>query len=225
MVEKSLPAKITRSEEILQQYLAESVKDVAVAWTGGKDSTALLALWRALLDHAGLGPLRAITVDTGVKFPEVIDFRTELARRWGVELHVARPSVDSATYPVARDPLECCRTMKVEPLMRAVEETGTRVLLSGIRRDEHPEREGREYVEPRADPGHLLVNPLLDWTETDIWAFHDLLGIPHCSLYAMGYRSLGCVPCTAFSSVGPERAGRAFAKEQVLSDLTALGYF
>ncbi|GAB7023100.1 phosphoadenosine phosphosulfate reductase family protein [Salidesulfovibrio brasiliensis] len=225
MVEKSLPAKIARSEEILQPYLENSVKEVAVAWTGGKDSTVLLALWRALLDHAGLGPLRAITVDTGVKFPEVIAFRTELAKRWGVELHVARPEVDTAAYPVARDPLECCRTLKVEPLMRAIERTGTRVLLSGIRRDEHPDRKGREPVEPRTDPDHILVNPLLDWTETDVWASHDLLGIPYCSLYAMGYRSLGCMPCTAFSSVGPERAGRASAKEQVLRDLTALGYF
>lgn len=225
MPSKILQDKIARSESILQPYLDHSAASVAVGWTGGKDSTVVLAIWKALLDDAGKGPLRAITVDTGVKFPEVVAFRETLTQRWGVELHVARPGVDVSAYPVAEDPLACCRTLKIEPLMRSLEQTGTRVLLSGIRRDEHPDRIGRSEVEPRTDPDHLLVNPLLDWTETDIWAFHQLLGIPACELYAQGYRSLGCVPCTAPAGAGSERAGRAASKEQVLSDLTALGYF
>lgn len=199
---------------------------VRVAWTGGKDSTVVLFIWRALLDHLGLGPVRAINLDTGCKFPEVLAFRDRMAVEWGVDLHVARPSVELNGYPLAEDPVSCCRDLKVEPLKAAVRATGASHLLSGIRRDEHPDRAGRGLLEERDDPPHMLVNPVLDWTEMDIWAFHDRFGLPHCELYDRGYRSLGCRPCTVCPGVGQgERAGRNKSKEQVLSRLTSLGYF
>ena len=34
-----------------------------------------------------------------------------------------------------------------------------------------------------------MINPILEWTEVDIWAFHDRFGLPHCELYDEGYRS------------------------------------
>jgi len=203
---------------------------VRVAWTGGKDSTVALFLWRAVIEHHGLGPVRAISVDTGHKFPEIIAFRDSLAREWGLDLHVARPAAPLADEAVARDVVACCRILKIEPLGRALRETGTTHLISGIRRDEHPDRAGRIPLEPRRGqdhaPDHVMVNPLLDWSETDIWAFHAQFGLPHCPLYDLGYRSLGCRPCTAAPGTGRgERGGRDRSKEQVMRTLTGLGYF
>jgi phosphoadenosine phosphosulfate reductase len=222
-----LEHKIETTETLLSSLLA--VADparVRVAWTGGKDSTVVLFIWRALLAHHGLGPARAINLDTGCKFPEIVAFRDALAAMWGIDLHVARPEVALADYPVAQDVIACCRDLKVGPLGRAIRETGTTHLLTGIRRDEHPDRAGRNPMEERTAPVHVMVNPILDWTETDIWAFHAQFDLPYCTLYDQGYRSLGCRPCTVRPGQGQgERGGRDQAKERSLSTLTSLGYF
>jgi len=227
MPTSSLDDKI-RETELLLSSLFDIVDPlgVRVAWTGGKDSTVVLFIWKALLDHHGLGPVRAINLDTGCKFPEVLAFRDRLAEQWGVDLHVARPAVDLKGYPLAEDTLSCCRDLKVEPLKRAVRDTRASHLLTGIRRDEHPDRADRQSMEERNAPAHVMVNPILDWTETDIWAFHARFDLPHCELYDQGYRSLGCQPCTVKPGMGGgERSGRDQAKERSLKTLTSLGYF
>lgn len=199
---------------------------VRVAWTGGKDSTVVLFIWKTLLDHHGLGPVRAINLDTGCKFPEVMAFRDRLAAEWTVDMFVAHPAVPLDGYPLAEDPVVCCRERKVEPLKAALRETGATHLITGIRRDEHPDRVDRLPLESRDDPAHTMVNPVLDWSEFDIWAFHHRFDLPHCELYDQGYRSLGCRPCTARPGAGEgERSGRNQRKERVLSRLTSLGYF
>lgn len=207
---------------MVTEYPAESIR---AAWTGGKDSTVVLFLLKSVLDHFGRGPVRAINLDTGCKFPEVLAFRDRLAEEWEVELHVARPEVSLEGYPLAQDVVSCCRDLKITPLKNAIVQTGTRVLLTGIRGDEHPDRAGRELLEPRANPDHLVVNPVLDWTEADIWAAHTLFGIDHCELYDRGYRSLGCMPCTRKNAGNDERSGRHAKKENNMALLTSLGYF
>jgi phosphoadenosine phosphosulfate reductase len=223
----TLDDKIRNSEAQLSNLLERAgAESVRVAWTGGKDSTVVLFIWKMLLDHAGLGYCRVINLDTGCKFPEVLAFRDRLTKEWGLDLFVARPAVALEGYPLALDPLACCLELKVKPLQAAVAATGTTHLLTGIRRDEHPDRADRRVLEERSTPPHVLVNPILYWTETDLWAFHARFDLPHCELYDRGYRSLGCRPCTARPDKGgPERSGRDRNKERMLRSLTSLGYF
>ncbi|MDR3044048.1 MAG: phosphoadenosine phosphosulfate reductase family protein [Desulfovibrio sp.] len=226
----SLDAKIDGARQLLREVLAQHGPDrVAVAWTGGKDSTLALALWRGVLrDDASGARALALNLDTGCKFPEVIALRDRLAVEWGVTLHIARPDVPPG-YPVAADRAACCRDLKVAPLLRAVRALDVAVLLTGIRRDEHPDRADRPVREPVAEPPHLRVHPVLDFSEMDVWAATMQLGLPHCELYDRGYRSLGCMPCTlqpeGTHGAGGERAGRAADKEAMLASLHALGYF
>jgi len=225
---QNLAEKIELSRDRMSQLLAiHGPGKVFVAWTGGKDSTTVLALWRELLaEQAPEARVRALSLDTGFKFPEIVTFRDHLAERWNLDLTVVRPDVDLAEYPVAMDKVACCRDLKIEPLKRAVAEFGVAALLSGVRADEHETRSGRDWLETRLDPAHELAHPLLHWTEMDIWAFAMDRGLPYCELYDQGYRSLGCVPCTAKGdALGPERAGRDQDKESRLSMLHSLGYF
>ena len=226
-----LADKLARSSKVLDMVAsALDPQRVAVAYTGGKDSGVALFLWREALARHGKSPLLAISVDTGCKFPEVTALRDRLAADWGAELTLARPDVNLSAYPVAQNKVSCCRDLKIAPLMRTLRDTGVRALLTGLRRDEHPSRALRPYAELRAangdSPEHWQVNPILDWTEMDVWAFITGEDLPYCELYHEGYRSLGCMPCTKpAGQEADERAGRDPDKERQFEILKGLGYF
>ena len=221
----ALEHKIAASLDLLRQLAsAHAPGRVAVAWSGGKDSTVALALWRQALDqvHPGTRPV-ALSLDTGLKFPETLAFRDSLARDWGVDLHIAFPDF-SAPLPGPADKAACCVARKVEPLRAGIARLGLAVLISGLRGDEHASRAGRPALEPRTGPDHIQANPLLAWTELDVWAYTLDRGLPHCPLYDAGYASLGCAPCTLRPDQG-ERSGRHPDKEALLEQLHSLGYF
>lgn len=206
-------------------------RPIAVAWTGGKDSTVLLHLWKSFLEEHGLLErfgLVAVSIDTGLKFPEVVAFRERLTREWGVRCIVARPEISLQNYPVAQDPAACCLELKIKPLQNALSEHGFEALLAGLRRDEHPSRSDRHWIESRDTPPHLQCNPILEWTEMDVWSYIMDKGLAYCELYDAGYRSLGCKPCTASPGLENgegERGGRNQTKEEQLELLRSLGYF
>lgn len=225
-ISDTLEAKLEASRAVLGQALAYAGNGTpAVAWTGGKDSSVALWLWLEILRERGQGPAIALCIDTGLKFPETIQFRQAMAEKWGVRVIEAGPA-PKARAPVSADRLECCRRLKVEPLRKAIVENNISVLVTGIRRDEHASRQDRVALEQRAAPDYLQVSPLLDWTEMDIWSFIASRGLPYCQLYDQGYRSLGCMPCTVLPETGlDERTGRDRQKERCLAELHQLGYF
>jgi len=218
----SLQDKLATTWQLLKSLAAKhDPARIAVAWTAGKDSTVVLDLWRDVLGS----PVTAINLDTGCKFPEILALRDRLAGEWGVTLHVARPLPEDIPAVTAADKLACCGALKVRPLRRLMAALGIDVLLTGIRADENPSRTGLTHLEQRE--GYAQANPILDWTEMDVWAHTTAHGLPYCTLYDQGYRSLGCVPCTArVSGAGQgEREGRDQEKEARMAELRALGYF
>lgn len=218
LVEKTALAK-DRMREVLERFGLGTT----VGWTGGKDSTVVLALWREVLREGAPGaPLTALNLDTGCKFPEVLAFRDQLARKWGVDVHIVRPAVELNRYPLAVDPVACCGDLKIRPLNAAIARLAIPALLTGVRADENPDRADRPWLEDHGD--HVRALPILEWTELDIWTFMVRENIPWCSLYDHGYRSLGCVPCTSRSGHG-ERSGRDSRKEERMGQLRSLGYF
>lgn len=219
----TLADKIALAGARMRQALERFGPGTAVGWTGGKDSTVVLALWRETLAlHCPGAPVRALNLDTGCKFPEVLAFRDRLAREWDLELHVAGPGIDLSRYPLAADPVACCGDLKIRPLNEAVARLGLPALLTGVRADENPDRADRPWLEDHGD--HVRALPILEWTELDVWTFMVRESIPWCPLYDRGYRSLGCMPCTSRSGHG-ERSGRDAAKEERMGQLRSLGYF
>ena len=55
--------------------------------------------------------------------------------------------------------------------------------------------ENRRLVEHCYRTQKTMVNPIVDWTEDDVWDFLNENGIPHCSLYDEGFKRLGCIGC------------------------------
>lgn len=101
------------------------------------------------------------------------------------------------------DPDECCNLLKVEPTKLAVK--GLDAWICGLRCNEGRTRIDYQEVEEKGDL--IKVNPILTFTETDIWKYIATRGIEPHPWYSKGYRSLGCEPC---SNPGGEleRSGR-----------------
>ena len=43
--------------------------------------------------------------------------------------------------------------------------------------------------------GKHVINPIIDWTDEDVWEFHERYGLPHCCLYDEGFKRMGCIGC------------------------------
>ncbi len=222
-LEDKLLITFHRFSDIFEKDL--KLEEIFVAWSGGKDSTVVLYLWKKFLEQKinFTGKVNALSIDTGLKFKEVIEHRDNLAELFNVNLFVIRPQINLDGYPVAKDPVACCKDLKITPLKKFIGENKVKILITGLRADENPVRK-TSPLEVRSEPSYIQLNPILHWSEMDIWTYHVLEGIPHCVLYEKGYRSLGCRPCTkpAFES---ERDGRNRKKEESMEILRSLGYF
>ena len=197
---------------------------LGMLWSIGKDSTVLL--WLARKAFFGHCPIPLVHLDTSYKIPEMIQWRDEITRAWGLNLVVAqnRAALDSGMNP-SLGRLTCCTALKTEALNQVLAERGYNGILVGVRSDEEGTRAKERYFSPRDQnndwdfrdqppelwdqfkvrfaPGtHVRIHPLLDWTELDIWEYIQAEDIPVTPLYfergaGTRYRSLGCAPCTA----------------------------
>ena len=154
-----------------------------------------------------------IFLDTGFHFPETLAFRDELQARFGLNLIIARPSIEKnqliAQYGEGlyrRDPDLCCYINKVEPMRRAL--SGFQAWISGVRRDQTVNRQNLPVLEAQTT-GPLKIYPLLEWTRQQVYEYIDQHQLPSHPLSAMGYSSIGCAPCTRPTLPGEsERDGR-----------------
>jgi sulfate adenylyltransferase subunit 2 len=195
------------------------VHPLAMLWSIGKDSTALL--WMVRKAFYGRVPFPVVLLDTEMELPEVYSFRDELIRDWDLDCinHMCPPEadMDPALPPNTRAAMR--KTEGLKTLLRAKNYKG---IIAGIRRDEQGLRAKERVFSPRTIDGHwdfkdqppefwdqyktefpldekggahLRIHPILQWTEIDIWRYTKREGIPCCSLYfardGKRYRSLG----------------------------------
>lgn len=184
--------------------------------------TALQAEGMVILDMATrIRPdVRVITVDTGRLPPATYTFLDEVRRRYPqarwevlfpdfreVEAMVRRYGVNLFYHSVPLR-LLCCQIRKVRPLVRALE--GLDAWITGLRREQWASRANIRKVELDHDHGGIVkVNPLADWTKEEVWEYLKAHDVPVHPLYAQGYTSIGCEPCTRPIQPGEDdRAGR-----------------
>lgn len=155
-------------------------------------------------------------LDTGYHFRETYAYRDRIAAEWGLNLINLLPEKTVAEQEAehgllyASAPDRCCKLRKVEPLFKAVGEYG--VWVTGLRREQAKTRAGLEEAALFTLPGGkqvLKLAPLAAWTTREVWRACEQLGIPLLPLYAQGYSSIGCEPCTTLP-VDPNdpRSGR-----------------
>jgi phosphoadenosine phosphosulfate reductase len=214
--------------EVLRWAAATFAGRLAVLSSFGVTSGVLLSM----LAELGL-KVPVVFLQTGRHFSQTLDLRDTLATacgltveewgpgpgaEWPPDLHL-RPDLDGVPVPDAaraagvRSGADlCCWLRKVEPLSRAL---ATRdAFITSLRRDGGTELRLRtRVVELHRQPGRatplVKVNPLAHWSRHRLWGFIHAHRVPVHGLWARGFASVGCAPCTRPVRAGePERAGR-----------------
>jgi phosphoadenosine phosphosulfate reductase len=183
--------------------------------------TSFQADGMAILDMAWrINPqVRVFTIDTGRLPQETYDFMEEVRQRYGVSIDVYLPEHREVEVMVRRHGvnlfyqavplrLACCDIRKVRPLRRALDNLDA--WITGLRRDQWASRANIRKVEIDHDHGGLMkVNPLADWMEEEVQDYLREHDVPLHPLYAKGYSTVSCAPCTRAVAPGADaRSGR-----------------
>jgi phosphoadenosine phosphosulfate reductase len=195
-----------------------------VAFSGGKDSVVILDL----VKRSGV-KFDAHYNITGIDPPELFYF----IRDEHPEVQRHRPEITiwklivKKMMPPTRLVRYCCAYLKE----RGGQE---RTVMTGVRWAESKKRCQRKVVESCfRKQNKYYVNPIIDWTDKDVWQYIRENNVKYCSLYDEGFQRLGCVGCPM---AGKKRIaeferwprikrlyGKAFAAAAAAANIAALG--
>ena len=193
--------KVERSLWLIEQAWQEHGKRLVVANSLGKDSMAVWHLAKRVSPD-----IPGFIVTTRHKPVETVQFMERLVVSCP-ELKVFSSDEDVPHDLYRTDPDLCCDILKVRPTRRAIEEMNVDCWVTGLRCTEGRTRTEFQEIEER-DKDLVKLNPILLWYEREVWQYLALNDVPVNPLYAEGYRSLGCTPCTHIAPGPDERAGR-----------------
>jgi phosphoadenosine phosphosulfate reductase len=155
-------------------------------------------------------------LDTGYHFAEVYEYRDRIAQDWHLNLINLQPAHSVAEQEAQfgilyqSEPSACCQKRKVEPLMAGL--APYEAWFTGLRREQSPTRANLQPEESHLFPNGLRlrkVSPLFDWSWVEVQSYVVANEIPELPLYAQGYTSIGCEPCTSKPQEGLHaRSGR-----------------
>jgi adenylyl-sulfate kinase len=160
--------------------------------------------------------VRVFTLDTGRLPEETYAMMETVRQRYGITVEIVYPEraeVENLVtlhgpnlfYSSVQSRERCCEVRKVRPLARKLETL--KAWASGMRREQSETRAAIAKV-ARAE-GRIKINPLADWTARQVDEYIGEHQVPMHPLYARGYTSIGCAPCTrAVAADEDERAGR-----------------
>jgi phosphoadenosine phosphosulfate reductase len=201
-------------QEVIAYALERWGSQVAICTSFQAEGMAILDMaWR--IDPK----VRLFTVDTGRLHQETYDVMETVRQRYGIEVEVYSPDAKQVENMVRRfgpnlfqrsvhARLVCCNVRKVEPIRGVLQ--GLDAWITGLRRDQWASRANIRKIEIDHDHGGLTkISPLADWMLEEVKEYNEAHDVPVHPLYAKGYTSIGCAPCTRPTAVGEDpRAGR-----------------
>lgn len=207
--------------DILAVALREFGTDLAISFSGAEDVVLVDMASRTDL------PYRVFTLDTGRLHGETYRFLEQVRERYGIEIETYFPQPDTVQRLVSSKGYfsfyadgheECCAIRKVEPLRRAL--GGLRAYVTGQRKDQSPgTRADIPVVQidtafSTAERELVKFNPLAHWSAGKVWQYIREHEVPYNPLHDIGFRSIGCEPCTRATNPGEhEREGRWWWEE------------
>lgn len=208
--------KIKHAKKLIENSI-KNYEKVAVACSFGKDSMVTVHLAREVDPN-----IKIFSIMTQYKPSETFEYLRLMNRKMNLSttVYIVADSIPEALrdnslevilLPTAEfskrasqienqtgkpiyiiDPDECCRLLKVEPTKVAVKNLDA--WISGLRCTEGITRVDFKEIEDKG--GLIKINPILTFTEAEVWRYIATRGIKPHPLYGKGYRSLGCAPCS-----------------------------
>lgn len=200
-------------QEVVAWALAEFGDKVALSSSLGPEDQVLTDMVCKQNRNAHI-----FTLDTGRLFPETYSLMDKTNMQYGIKIRVYFPNNEAVEHMVNTCGMnlfyesiekrhQCCHVRKLEPLSRAFK--GLDAWICGLRRSQSVTRHDMQTVEWDELNGIIKINPLIDWSEEDVWAYIRKESVPYNKLHDQGFPSIGCQPCTRAVQPGEDvRAGR-----------------
>jgi phosphoadenosine phosphosulfate reductase len=162
--------------------------------------------------------VRIFTLDTGRLFPETYNLIDQTNAKYGINIEIFFPDYAEVEKMVNTEGVNlfyesvakrrrCCHIRKIEPLRRAF--AGLEAWICGLRKEQSITRRNMQTVEWDAGNNLLKINPLINWSEQEVWEYVKTRCVPYNKLHDNGFPSIGCQPCTRAVEEGEDiRAGR-----------------
>ena len=201
------------AQEIIEKALILFGEKVTFATSLGAEDQVITYMISKINKSAEI-----ITLDTGRVFPETYDLLHRTINRYAVAIKSYYPDTTQVEemvntkginlfYESIENRKLCCHVRKIVPLRRALQ--GKDAWITGLRREQSITRTDLKIVEWDQANGLIKINPLLEWSEEQVWDFIKSNDIPYNKLHDQGFPSIGCQPCTRAIEKGEDlRAGR-----------------
>jgi phosphoadenosine phosphosulfate reductase len=231
LVKLHIDQKVEKAKSIIREAIEKfGTEKIAIAITGGKDSTTNLWIFNQVCREMGVGLPVCIFIDEGDVFNEIREFVDHIKRLWSLEIAYLKNSdilshatnigdkipvqslseinqaalqeigFSESMLPFLPDSTVCNHLMKTIPLREYITSNHIHAVSTAIRWDEQTARKDEDFFSDRTDPQHTRIHPILHFTERDVWIAIFKYDIPFNSLYKLGYRSLGARCATNKSS-------------------------
>lgn len=194
-------------------YFVDNFKNVALSSSLGVEDQVLTDLLLKKDKNANI-----FTLDTGRLHPETYDVMDATNLKYQIKINVFFPQNNlvqelyqtqgvNGHYESIDNRKNCCNIRKIEPLKRALKDV--EVWITGLRASQSVTRVDMPLVEYDVAFDVIKVNPLISWSESDVWDYVKENSVPTNKLHKMGFPSIGCAPCTRAIKEGEDiRAGR-----------------
>lgn len=215
-VEIPFPDKYVTTKSIIARNLREHRGKAVVAWSGGKDSTLVLYLVHQLEPD-----ISVVFNNTGVEYPETVEYIHELADAWKLNFIETHPDTTfwkvgaKFGYPggtkhgrkkIRRGTASphCCYYLKEKPMFDVIRDQGWTCSFDGVTAVESWVRmfvardKGTCYTNKHWNI--KKVRPILYWTEDEVFQFFHDERILLNPLYERGMTRVGCMPCTSYKT-------------------------
>jgi phosphoadenosine phosphosulfate reductase len=218
-VNRPFETKLAETREVIAHHFEEFGDKVAIAWSGGKDSTLVLYLCLQANPEVPV-----VFNNTGVEYPETVEFIADLEQKWTLNLLITHPEktywecMDEYGFPQGTkwresqrnvalgrkgNSARCCYWLKEKPMLLVIRQNGYLGYFSG---ETAIESRLRMFAALKGTCLHLKkegickIKPILWWTESEVWDFIHKENLPINPIYNRGADRVGCMPCTAYKT-------------------------
>ena len=200
-------------QEVLAHFLKQYENRLALSSSLGLEDQVLTDMI-VKIDHAA----RIFTLDTGRLFPETYQLIDNTNLKYTIKIEIFFPGHKQVEKMVNHEGMnlfyesiekrkKCCHVRKLQPLSRAF--LTLDAWICGLRNEQSITRQDVKMIQWDEMNNLLKINPLIHWTEKQLWDYIKENHVPYNKLHDKGFPSIGCEPCTRAVEVGEDiRAGR-----------------